>query len=271
MSKSEILVGEGLVLLELFPNGLARIRMNTPKNSNALEVDMLRALHDVLMKVHGDERVRAVLLTGEGKNFCGGGDIKTFYAKGKELSGYIRQATSYLMIVANALKDLRAPVVAAVQGFAAGGGGLGLVCIVDLVVCGESTKFLAGATRVAMAPDAGLSTMLARHVGFRRAMDILLTNRVVGAGEALAMGLVNRVVADADIEASALKLADELADGAPLAQAETKRLLYRSLSLGPEANMPEESRVVANLSGTEDSLEGLRAVIERRPPQFKGR
>lgn len=264
-------MSEELVRFEKFENGLARVRMNTPKNSNALEVDMLRALHEVLMKVHGDDGIRAVLLTGEGKNFCGGGDVKTFYSKGKELSGYIRQATSYLMIVANAIKDLRAPVVAAVQGFAAGGGGLGLVCIVDLVVAGESTKLLAGATRVAMAPDAGLSSMLARHVGFRRAMDILLTNRVIDSKEALSMGLVNRVVPDAEIEAAALKLANELAEGAPLAQAETKRLLYRSLALGPEGNMPEESRVVANLSGTEDSMEGLLAVIERRPPQFKGR
>src|SRR4051812_49104717 len=123
-TKSEILVGEGLVLLELHETGLAHIRLNSPKNSNALETALLKSFHDVLMTCHGESRIRAVLLTGEGKNFCGGGDVREFYAKGADRSAYIRQATSYLQIVANALIDLQAPVVTAVQGFAAGGGGL---------------------------------------------------------------------------------------------------------------------------------------------------
>jgi 2-(1,2-epoxy-1,2-dihydrophenyl)acetyl-CoA isomerase len=107
-------------------------------------------------------------------------------------------------------------------------------------------------------------------VGFRKAMEILLGNQPVSAAEALAMGLVNRVVPDAELADAALAWAQELAAGAPQAQAATKRLLWAGLGLGVDAAMPEESRTVAALSGTADSREGLAAVIEKRAPNFSG-
>jgi len=269
--EDHVIVGTGPVLLTLHADGVAHIELNRPDASNALDLELLRALHDVIMRCHGDNRIRAVLLTGEGKNFCGGGDVRDFAAKGAGLPDYLRQATAYLQIAAGALIALGAPVIASVQGFAAGGGGLGLVCCADLVIAGESTKFLAGATRVAMAPDAGLSVMLARIIGFRRAMDLLLTNSVLDAREALSLGFVNRVVADAELGQASRALAAQLAAGAPLALAATKRLLWRGLSLGVEAAMPEESRTVAQLAGSADAREGLAAVIEKRKPKFEGR
>jgi 2-(1,2-epoxy-1,2-dihydrophenyl)acetyl-CoA isomerase len=123
--------------------------------------------------------------------------VHTFLSKGEELPHYIRVATSYLQLVAAGLLRLNPPVVTAVQGFAAGGGGMGLVCSSDFVVAGESAKFLAGATRVAMVPDAGVSVTLTQLVGLRRATEILMLNPVITAPEAKAMGLITRVVADA--------------------------------------------------------------------------
>ena len=119
-SKTTVLVGEGPALLELHTDGVAHLRLNRPEAANGLDIEMLKGLHAVVMQVHGDSRVRCVLLTGEGKNFCAGGDVHAFLDKGADLPDYIRVATSYLQIVAGLLMRLNAPVVAAVQGFAAG-------------------------------------------------------------------------------------------------------------------------------------------------------
>jgi 2-(1,2-epoxy-1,2-dihydrophenyl)acetyl-CoA isomerase len=269
--KPTTLVGEGHALLDLYADGVAHLRMNRPDSANGLDLAMLQALQHVVMTLHGDSRVRVVLLTGAGKNFCAGGDVHAFYSKGEALPDYIRQATSCLQIVASMLMRLNAPVVAAVQGFAAGGGGMGLVCSADMVVAGQSSKFLAGATRVGMAPDAGVSVTLTHLVGLRKAMEILMLNPVITAAEALQMGLVNRVVPDDQILDEAWALARQLAKGAPAALAATKRLLINGLALGPEAAMPEENRTQAQLCGMQDALEGLLAVIEKRAPQFTGR
>ena len=266
----EVLVAEGPARLELHADGVAHVRLNRPEAANGLDMELLKALHEVLMQVHGDGRVRSVLLTGEGKNFCAGGDVHTFLSKGEALPDYIRMATSYLQLVVALLMRLNAPVVCAVQGFAAGGGGMGLVCSSDVVVAGESSRFLAGATRVAMVPDAGVSVTLTQLVGFRKAMDILLFNPVIDAAEALRMGLISRVVPDAALADEALALARQLAAGAPAALAATKRLLWNGLGLGPEAAMPEENRTQAQLAGMKDALEGLAAVIEKRAPRFTG-
>lgn len=269
-SKPCALVFEGPVLLDIHESGIAHIRLNRPSSSNGMNTELLRALYEVIMRCHAERGVRAVLLTGEGKNFCAGGDVYDFADKGEKLADYLRQATSYLQIAASALTRLSAPVITAVQGFAAGGGGMGLVCSSDLVIAGRSSKFLAGATRVGMAPDAGVSVTLARLVGLRKATEILLTNPVIDAQQALELGLINRIADDEQLELQAWEWARELASGPPLALAATKRLLWSGLGLGMEACLPEESRTVSELSGTADAREGLAAVIERRKPVFNG-
>lgn len=267
----EVLVGEGPVRLELHADGVAHLRLARPEAANGLNVELLRALHEAVLRIHGEGRVRAVLLTGEGKHFCAGGDVHTFLAKGEALPGYIRVATALLQLATAALIRLNPPVVAAVQGFAAGGGGMGLVCSSDFVVAGESTRFLAGATRVAMVPDAGVSVTLTQLVGFRRAMEILMLNPTITAAEAKDMGLVTRVVADERLMDEAWSLARQLAAGAPAALANTKRLLWNGIGQGVEAAMPEENHIQALLSGMADAREGLAAVIEKRAPRFTGR
>ena len=267
----QVLVGEGPALLELHADGVAHIRLNRPESANGLNIELLQALHEVVMQVHGDGRVRAVLITGEGKNFCAGGDVHTFLSKGEELPHYIRVATRYLQLVAAGLMRLNPPVVCAVHGFAAGGGGMGLVCSSDFVVAAESAKFLAGATRVAMVPDAGVSVTLTQLVGLRRATEILMLNPVITAAQAQDMGLITRVVPDDKLGDEALALTRQLAAGAPAALANTKRLLWNGIGQSVEAVMPEENQTQAVLCGMTDALEGLAAVIEKRTPRFTGR
>lgn len=271
MLQPVVLQGEGPVLLTLNADGVAHVRLNRPESANGLNIELLKALHEVLMQVHGDGRVRAVLITGAGKNFCAGGDVHTFLSKGEQLPDYIRVATSYLQLVASLLIRLNPPVVSAVQGFAAGGGGMGLVCSSDFVIAGESSKFLAGATRVGMVPDAGVSVTLTQLVGLRKATEILMLNPTIPASEAKEMGLITRVVPDARLEDEAWALARELALGAPGALANTKRLLWSGIGQGVEAAMPEENNTQVLLSGMADAREGLAAVIEKRAPRFTGR
>ena len=268
---TEVLVDAGPARLELHADGVAHLRLARPDAANGLDMDMLTALHRVLLKAHGDLRIRALLITGDGRNFCAGGDVHAFLAKGEQLPGYIREATTLLQQVVALMIRLNAPVVTAVQGFAAGGGGMGLVCSSDIVVAGESAKFLAGATRVAMVPDAGVSVTLTQLVGLRKATEILLFNPVINAADALAMGLITRVVPDASLHDEAMALCRTLAAGAPAALAATKRLLWSGIGQGVEAVMAEENNTQALLSGMADAREGLAAVIEKRAPNFKGR
>lgn len=266
---TETIVAEGPVLLT-YGERIANIQLNRPASGNGFNIELMKALQDVIMRVHGDRRVRAVILSGNGKLFCGGGDVKDFAAKGAELPDYLRMATAYLQVCVSGLVNLEVPVVTKLHGFATGGAGLGLVCCSDIVICGASAKIMAGGTRVGMAPDAGATATLSKIVGFRRAMDMVLTNRFVPAEEAERIGLVTRVVADGQLDAEVLTVARELAAGAPKSLAATKRLMWNGLGRGFDASLPDEAREVAALSGTADSLEGLRAVIERRAPVFTG-
>jgi 2-(1,2-epoxy-1,2-dihydrophenyl)acetyl-CoA isomerase len=258
------------VLLDVTSDGIARIRLNRPEASNGMNAELLKALNDAILAAHADPHVRVVVLTGEGRNFCAGGDVKTFAAKGEALPDYLREATAWLQIATASLLRLRAPVVTGVQGFAAGGGGFGLVCASDFVVATRSARFFSGAVRVGMAPDAGSTVTLAQIVGVRKALEILVLNPTLSAAEAARLGLVNRVVEDDELETGLLALAGELLALPPLAVAATKRLVWNGVGASIDERLGEEARVVSDLSGTADSREGLDAVISRRPPKFTG-
>lgn len=267
--QQEYWISEGPVLLD-YVQHVATLTLNRPEASNGMNIAMMRTIHEAVMRCHGDPRVRVVHVRGAGPNFCAGGDVREFASKGEALGDFLRTVTAYLQIAVGALIRLNAVVVCEVHGYAAGGGGLGLVCASDIVVAGASAKFMAGATRVGMAPDGGASVILPRLVGFRRAAEIFLTNRVVVANEALEIGLINKVVPDEELSGEARKLAVSLAKNAPRATAAAKRLLWNGIGLSVEACLPEEARTVSELSATADAREGLAAVLEKRAPAFTG-
>ncbi len=264
------LIGAGMALLRLDDDGIGHLVLNRPEASNGMNVEFLRAVHEAIMTAHGQAELRVLLLSGAGSNFCAGGDIKTFASKGAGLPDYLREATSWLQTCVQCLLALQVPVIASVHGYAAGGGGFGLVCASDLVIAGESARFLAGATRVGMAPDAGVSVTLPLLVGLRKALEIILTNPVLTAADALEIGLITRVVPDGSLPGESLALARQLAAGPTRALGAAKRLVWTGLGARVEAQLPEEARTVSELSGQADALEGLAAVIERREPRFTG-
>jgi len=259
------------VLLDVDGAGVARLQLNRPDASNGLDVDTLKALHDAILRCHADPRVRVVRLSGAGRHFCAGGDVKTFESKGADLPDYLREATAWLQLATAALIQLKAPVITSVQGFAAGGGGLGLVCASDIVVAARSAKFFSGAVRVGMAPDGGSSVTLTQLVGLRHALRILLTNPTLTADEAADIGLITEVVDDELLGERADELAGQLVALPAQALSSTKRLVWSGLGAPVEARLAEEARTVSELSGTADALEGLRAVMERRTPRFTGK
>lgn len=268
---TEQIIASGPVLLDLEPSGIARIRLNRPDASNGMDVPFLQALHAAILRVHGEPRARVVILSGEGRNFCAGGDVKTFASKGEGLPDYLREATAWLQIATSALIQLEVPVIASVHGFAAGGGGFGLVCASDFVIAADSAKFMSGAVRVGMAPDGGVSVTLTQLVGLRKAAEILLTNPVLEAKEALDLGILTKVVPAADLEHETNSFAAQFTETAPLAVGAVKRLLWGGVGASVTDRLAEEARTVSELSGTADSLEGLAAVIEKRRPRFVGR
>lgn len=251
-------------------DGIARLVLNRPMAANGMNVEFLNALYEAIMQIHGEPGIRVVILSGNGKHFCAGGDVKVFASKGKNMPDYLRRATAILQNVVAAMIRLNQPVIASVQGYAAGGGGFGLVCAADFVIATDTAKFLTGATRAGMAPDAGSSVTLQRLVGLRKAMELFLRNTELSADEAKALGIINQVVPEADLEAATVALAEELAAGAPRALAATKRLLWNGVGTSVEAALPEEARTVSELSGTADAREALAALLARRKPNFTG-
>src|SRR5205823_4950818 len=205
----------GPVLLDL-EDGIARLRLNRPEASNALNRELLEALAEAVRSLQRERSLRAVLLSGEGENFCAGGDVREFASKGDSLPDHLREMTALLGFIANGLVHLHAAVLSVVQGAATGGGGLGLVCATDFVLAGPRARFMLGATRVGMAPDAGISMTLTRLVGLRQALRIALTNEMLDAEEARSIGLVTQVVDDEHaLYETALALARDLAANAP--------------------------------------------------------
>ena len=192
------LIAEGPVLLSL-EEGIARLRLNSPESSNSLSEALLDALVEATELCGRTDGIRCLLLSGAGDNFCAGGDVKEFAAKGEGLPDHLRKQTAQLQAATEALLRLEAPVIAAVQGWAVGGGGFGLVCAADLAIGAEGSRYMSGATRVGMAPDAGGSVTVARIVGVRKAMEIFLTNPVLSSAEALELGILNRVVPDDEL------------------------------------------------------------------------
>jgi 2-(1,2-epoxy-1,2-dihydrophenyl)acetyl-CoA isomerase len=257
------------VLLEV-RDGIARLTLNRPEAANAIDDGLARDLLGAVVEIQLDDRVRVVLLSGNGARFCGGGDVKAFAALGDDLPANIRALIPSLHTAITALVRGDAPVVAAVHGSAAGAG-LGLVGASDLVVAGESTKFVMAYTGVGLTPDGSSSWFVPRLVGVRRALELALTNRVLTAEEALEWGLITSVVPDDDVQAQALALAERLAAGPRAAQAAAKRLVHTSLEETLETHLAREADAIVAASASDESTEGLAAFVEKRAPNFGDR
>jgi 2-(1,2-epoxy-1,2-dihydrophenyl)acetyl-CoA isomerase len=253
------------VLLDV-AGGVATVTLNRPDVGNVLDMAMGRELLAAALSCEADRGVRSVVLTGAGRNFCFGGDIRGMSEQDDAVGGYLNELTTYIHAAISAFTRMRAPVIAAVNGTAAGGG-VGLACTADLAIAGKGSKFSLAYTGIGLAPDCGTSFLLPRIVGRRRAAELFLTNRALTADEALAWGLVNQVVDDADVLAQAQVLAARLAAGPTDAYGAVKRLM-ESTDPGLEAQMAAEGRAIAAQSVHPNGIEGVRAFLEKRKASY---
>lgn len=263
--------GETVILAIEAETGVAVLTLNRPEHANAMNATMAAELRRAAVAMTYDPTVRAVVIQSFGKVFCGGGDLAAFAKEpAANVAPYIDHLTIDLHAAVSRLAKLKAPVVAAVSG-PAGGAGMSLVAACDLVVAGESAKFTMGYTKAGLVPDGTSSFFLARVVGLRRATELVLTNRVLAADEARDWGLVNQVVADADVRSEALGLARSLAAGPTATFGLAKRALIEGASSALEEAMERESRYIGQAAGSHDAGEGIAAFLAKRPPRFEGR
>jgi enoyl-CoA hydratase/carnithine racemase len=259
MKKSEILVESA---------GQVRIlTLNRPENMNALDLPTLESLADIVAKLPSDRSARVVVITGGGeKAFCSGADLK-------ERSGLapdqVRRFITLIRDTFSAIEALPQPVIAAVNGLALGGG-TELALASDLRVASEHATLGLTEVKWAVIPAAGGTQRLPRLIGKGRAMEMILTGRRVGTAEALAIGLVNRVVPAGDLMAAAMEMAGLILEAGPLAVQQAKRAIHQGSETGLSAGLLLETAAYETIIATRDRLEGLAAFRERRKPLYTG-
>lgn len=260
-------------LLETIKDGVAVLTLNRPDRLNAMSRPMLEALREALPRLAEDPEVGVVVLTGAGRGFCAGGDVKAM-AEGHELGGQTledkAQALRSRMEVSRWLHEMPKPTIAMVRG-AAAGAGLSLALACDMRIAAAGARFGTAFARVGYSGDFGGSFFLTRLVGTAKARELYFTADLLDAQQALALGLVNRVVPDARLEEETLELATRLARGPRVAYRYMKRNMNAAESATLEEMLDLEAWHHTRCGMTEDHREATRAFVEKREPQFKGR
>ena len=252
-------------------DGVATLTLNRPDAYNALDLALGRELFQASIELDEDPDVRCVVVTGAGKAFCAGGDVKSFVDNLGRIGVHIKELTTYLHGAISRLCRSDKPVLMAVNGVAAGGG-FSLALSGDLVIAAESAKFTMAYSRIAATPDGSSSYFLPRLVGVRRALELYLTNRPLSAQEALQWGMITRVVPDAELVPAVGALARELAQGPSKAFGAAKRLFHQSTWESLETQMELEAQAIAASGHTEDFRAGVTAFADKKPPPaFRGR
>jgi 2-(1,2-epoxy-1,2-dihydrophenyl)acetyl-CoA isomerase len=250
-------------------DGVAHVTLNRPEAANAIDLELAQELLRAVLRCDEDPDVRAVLISGAGDMFCVGGDLKSFTEQGAQLPHHLKELTTYLHAAVSRMARMDPPVVAAVHGVAAGAG-MSLACACDLVVAAESARFTMAYSNAGLTPDGSSTYYLPRLVGFKRAMELALTNRQLSAQEAEEWGIASRVVPDEDLSENAAELASQLGAGAPKALGGAKRLLHMSWTETLETQMEHETQTIAEMARTADGREGISAFVEKRSAKFTG-
>ena len=257
-------------------DGVCRITLNRPKSLNAINPDMARALKQVAAEIKADEAVRVVVIQGAGDHFMAGGDVKGFKAlfdENPDEAAIRAHFDEMLTIVHDFIVDFRQmpkPVLGSVQG-AVAGAGVSLMLACDMVLAADDSFYTLAYCHLGASPDGGSTYALPRTVGLKRAFEIALLGDRFDAEAALAAGLINRVVAAADLQAETDALAERLAKGPAGAYARTKALLNGSFDKSLRQQLAAETEAFIESTLSSDFAEGVTAFVEKRPPAFGGK
>jgi enoyl-CoA hydratase/carnithine racemase len=259
-------------LLYEVKDGIATLTLNRPERLNALGGTLRQDLHDAVTRAGADPEVRVMVVTGAGKGFCSGGDVK---AMGEAKAGQRERPLLEKIAPGRdrtllAMREAPQPIIAAVNGAAAGAGmNLALGC--DLRIASTAAKFTQAFVKRGLHPDWGGTYFLPRVVGMAKACEMIFTGEVIDAAEALRLGIVSQVVAPEELLPTAYDLARRIAAGPPVAIRLAKRSLYANEDLDLRGALQMETMAQNICFETEDATEGIRAFGEKRAPIFKGR
>ena len=255
------------LLLEIKDN-IATITLNRPEHLNALDLDLSKELLEAVLNCGENKNIRVVIITGSGKAFSAGGDVKAFKENLPNIAVYLKLQTTFLHKAISNICRMPKPVIAAVNGVAAGGGfSLALAC--DLTIACESTRFVTAYSHIALTPDLSCTYFLPRLVGNKKGLEMLYTNASITAKEALELGIVNQVVSENKFLEQVENIATQLTERPAFALANTKKLFRLSWAASLETQMENETEIIGKAGLTEDFAEGVTAFLEKRKPKFK--
>jgi 2-(1,2-epoxy-1,2-dihydrophenyl)acetyl-CoA isomerase len=250
--------------------GVAHITLDRPKNANTIDPPLAAELRSAAERLHADESVRAVLLSGNGPMFCAGGDLGAFAEFGDEIPKRLGAMIEDFHAAVETLSAMDAPLVVAAHGNVMGAG-LSMVASASLAVAAEGTRFGMAYTGAGLTPDGSSTYHLPRIIGLRRAEELMLTNRIPTAEEAEKWGIVNQVVPESELLPKARKLADRLAQGPTRAFGRVRKLLLASSAQDLRGQLGLEAEQMTASAGGIDGREGIAAFVGKRAPAFSGR
>ncbi|WP_298870848.1 enoyl-CoA hydratase [uncultured Psychrobacter sp.] len=255
---------EQIILIEQQVNGVCVIRLNRPKVRNALNTELRQKLADIFIQLNDDPQIKAIVLTGGDKVFAAGADINDFLTA-KTVDVYLRHSERYW----DAITNCRKPIIAAVNGYALGGG-CELAMHADIIVAGKSAKFGQPEIKIGLMPGAGGTQRLFRVIGKHKAMKLILTGDMISANAADQMGLVSEVVEDEATIKRAIEIAEQLAGYSPIALAQIKEVANLGVDMPLQGALALERKAFQILFDTEDQKEGAKAFLEKRSAEYKG-
>jgi len=246
----------------------AYIILNRPKRLNSFDMKLGEDLHKVLHEMSEKKEIRAVVIKGTGKGFCGGGDVKDMHDS-KDKTKFLRELTKAIHKCVIEIRSMEKPVIAAVNGYAFGAG-LSLALACDIVIAVKDTKFSTAFIGIGLAPGCG-TQLFANIVGYQRACEYILTSKVFTPEDAEKLGLINKVVEPKDLDAAVEEFVDKFRKLAPIAVGKAKMLINKSMENDMVTHLELESKTASESAGSQDFKEGITAFVEKRKPEFKGK